>query len=170
MRHPQAAQGEAVAEVTDPITPEAIAELERLHAEAFRAPWTYARWEVECGACEGGTNEPETGCTDPDCDGAHVPIVQVDSPDEYPNGQTVAQISVPGLLCLADKNGALIAGMRNALPSLLSAARDRAELVKFLREHGETLVRITQRLMPLKLGAPGVDAHSALHALLERLK
>jgi hypothetical protein len=108
---------------TDDLPTETLDELERLEREAFRAPWTYDQWEVECSACEGGTNEPESGCTNPDCDGADAPIIAVESPEEYPDGQVVAQISVPGLLCLADKNGALIAKMRNALPALLHSAK-----------------------------------------------
>src|SRR4029079_13229885 len=88
-------------------------ELERLDREAFRAPWTYDRWEVECSACDGGADEPEDGCPNPDCDGTNAPIVAIESPEEYPDGQLVAQISVPGLLSLADKNGALIVALRN---------------------------------------------------------
>jgi len=114
----------------DELTAETIAELERLEREAFRAPWTYDRWEVECDACCGG----EAECSNTDCNGEEYPLVAVESPEEYPGGQLVAQITVPGLLCLADKNGELIAKMRNALPALLAQAKLSAERGERIRE------------------------------------
>lgn len=143
-------------------------ELGRLEREAFRAPWTYDQWEVECSACEGGTNEPETGCPNPDCNGANAPIVAVEAPEEYPNGQLVAQISVPGLLSLADKNGAMIAQLRNAAPELLRRASQLAAVEAFLREHGEHLRAAAEfTAAGIETEMPGhAAARDALTALL----
>jgi hypothetical protein len=80
----------------------------------FRAPWTYDRWEIECEH-----HESVGDCDNPECDGAHVPCTTIESPDEYPDGQVVAQFQVPGLSTFADANGALIVALRNALPELL---------------------------------------------------
>jgi hypothetical protein len=105
------------------LTEQELDELERLEKEAFRAPWTYANFEVECDTCNAGED-----CGNPECDGSHVPCTQIESPDEYPDGQVVAQFQVPGISTLADRNGALIVALRNAAPSLLSQAREAARL------------------------------------------
>jgi hypothetical protein len=104
--------------MTTPLTAEQRAELRRLSAKAFKAPWTYTRFEVECGGDELG---------DINGDDAH-DCIEVEAPEEYPDGQCVCQqtIAVPGLEMFAEPNGQLIAAMRNALVPLLDAA-DRAE-------------------------------------------
>jgi hypothetical protein len=96
----------------------AIDELERLEREAFCAPWTYSEWMVECD-----NHDSIDDCKNPECDGSDAPCTTIESPEEYPDGQIVAQFHVPGLQCLADKNGALIVALRNAAPSLLRLAR-----------------------------------------------
>lgn len=105
-------------------------ELERLEKAAFRAPWKYSRWVVECETCTSGEGDE---CADPNCDGEETECVTIESPDEYPSGQVVAQIdgkgiSVPGILDLADRNGELIVALRNAAPALIAAARERDAL------------------------------------------
>lgn len=113
-------------------------ELKKKHEAAFRPPWTYSRWEIECEACGAGTNTPESGeCANPDCDGTHAPIVAVESPEEYPDGQLVAQISVPGILSLADANGASITALHNAFPDLERLARFGLKAKALLREYEE---------------------------------
>lgn len=94
---------------------EVLDELERLSAAAFKAPWSYTRFEVECGGDENGD---DVGVDAHDC-------IEVEAPEEYPDGQCVCQqnIIVPGLECFAEPNGKLIAAMRNALPELIRLAR-----------------------------------------------
>lgn len=115
------------------MTPTDLAEIERLEREAFRAPWTYSEWEVEC-PCDG-----DPGCANKECDGAHVPCTTIESPDEYPGGQVVAQFQVPGLSCLADKNGELIVALRNHAAALITLARPGMAARDFLEEHGGLL-------------------------------
>lgn len=110
-----------------------LEKLAELHKQAFRAPWTYDRWEVECEACDGGSDVPESGCPDPDCDGTHAPLTCIESPEEYPDGQVVAQFKVPGLLSLADKNGALIVELRNQCAALIAELLAARELATHLR-------------------------------------
>lgn len=100
--------------MAETLTSEELDELERLSAEAFKAPWTYTRFQVECEGDENGD----------DCGGLH-DCIQVDAHDEYPDGQCICQqnIVTPGLERFAEKNGALIAAMRNHLPALLALAR-----------------------------------------------
>ncbi len=104
------------------MTPAELAELERLEKAAFRAPWRYGEFRVEC-SCDG---DPD--CSNRECDGDTKPCTVVESPDEYPDGQTVAEITVPGLSMFADRNGAFIVALRNAAPSLIAAARENATL------------------------------------------
>lgn len=106
-----------------------LEELEALESRAFRAPWTYSKWDIECPTCES-----EGDCNNPECDGAHAPCTTIESPDEYPNRQIVAQFTVPGLSELADRNGAFIVALRNAFPELLAAARERDKLLARVAE------------------------------------
>ena len=103
-----------------------LSALEALHAKAFCAPWTHTTWAVECEQAEGD-------CTDSDgdrCDDYH-DVETIESHDEYPNGQAVAQIDhttpgevfVPGLKTLAERNAEFICALRNAAPELLRLAR-----------------------------------------------
>lgn len=82
---------------------------------AFRAPWTYTRFEVVCDR-----HEYE------DCagDGLH-DVVRVESPDEYPGGQVVADVlcEVPGLEGFAKANGEFIAAARTDVPALVAEVR-----------------------------------------------
>jgi len=98
------------------LTEAELAELERMDRAAFRAPWTYESWEIDCPEIYGGD----------ECGYEHN-IATVIAPDEYPNDpnrpQVVAQIDVPGIDVLAHRNGALIAAARNALPRLLAELR-----------------------------------------------
>ena len=94
-------------------------EIQRLHTlcdAAFRAPWTASTWEVECEdeECCGNSHDCET----------------IESPDEYPDGQVVAQvhddgtIHTPGLSEFAKANAAFIAAARSALPQALDALEE----------------------------------------------
>ena len=121
------------------LTGEELDEIARLEKEAFRAPWTYAEWQIECSACEGGTSTEDGSCPNPECDGETMPSTAIESPEEYPNGQLVAQFSVPGLSCLADKNGALIVALRNACPALLESARLARLAAELFEQHGEAM-------------------------------
>lgn len=100
------------------LTDEELSELEELDKSAFRGPWTYEFWEIDCRAI--GLGE--------DC-GLEHNIATVLAPEEYPNDpdspQVVAQIDVPGLESFAANNGRLIALARNALPRLLREIRER---------------------------------------------
>lgn len=104
--------------IDDRLTDEELAELERLEHKAFCAPWSYEAWEVDCPAIGSGD----------ECGYEHN-ISTVTAPDEYPadpdSPQVVAQIDVPGLEQFAERNGALIALARNALPKLLREIRER---------------------------------------------
>jgi hypothetical protein len=100
-----------------------IKELRELEAKAFRAPWAYDAWEIECPTCKNGDE-----CANPECDGDAIPCTMIESPEEYPDGQTVALVTVPGLSSLADANGAFIVALRNAATELLDAAEERDRL------------------------------------------
>ena len=107
--------------MTTRLTDEQIAELERLMAGAWPAPWVAHTFEIDC-PCPNGE----------DCGDLHT-CEQVEAPEAYPaspedpaepgDGQCVVQISVPGLESLAGPNAAFIARARNALPSLLAEVR-----------------------------------------------
>lgn len=93
------------------ITRQQIDDLRALEAKAFRGPWSYTRFEIELDHGE-------------DCEYGDEPVdcVEVQAPQEYPDGQCVCQqnvILVPGLECFAEPNGKFIAAARNALPGLL---------------------------------------------------
>jgi hypothetical protein len=106
--------------VSDPtrLTDEQIAELRRLMAGAWAAPWVARTFEIEC-PCPNGE----------DCGDLHT-CEEVEAPEAYPDspeapapegeGQCVVQITVPGLESLAGPCAAFIAAARNAMPSLLS--------------------------------------------------
>lgn len=116
---------------TDRLTPAELDDLERLHREAFRAPWVSRTFEIEC-PCPNGE----------DCGDSHT-CEEVEAPEEYPadsehpaepgHGQCVVQIDVPGLEQFARSNGQLIAAARNALPRLIAAAREAERLREALR-------------------------------------
>lgn len=68
-----------------------MSEIEKLRAlleKAFKRPWTYRDFAIDCPGDEHGDV----------CGDSH-DIVEVEAPDAYPDGQCVAQIgfSVPGL-------------------------------------------------------------------------
>jgi len=101
------------------LTPEDLAHGRALIEEAFRAPWTYSRWEIDCDACSA-----DGDCSNPECDGVSVPSTTIEALEEYPSppGQIVAQFSVPGISSLADSNGAAICWLRNHAELLIAAA------------------------------------------------
>lgn len=85
--------------------------LRELLGAAFRTPWTYENWEINCPQIDEGT----------ECGYGHN-LTTILSPTEYPDGQVIAQIDVPGIERFADANGALIVAAVNALPALLDVA------------------------------------------------
>ena len=98
------------------ITKEARAKWKALCDAAFKGPWRYHKFEIEFDYSIDHSNScPQDGYT-PDC-------VEVEAPDEYPDGQCVCQqnvLLVPGLEQFADANGAFIAAAREAVPKLLA--------------------------------------------------
>jgi len=106
------------------LTREELAHGRALLQAAFSGPWSYSEWQIECGACA-----DDGECSIPECDGSHVPNTTIEALEAYPSppGQVVAQISVPGLSSLADKNGEAICWLRNNAESLI-AAREQLDL------------------------------------------
>jgi len=99
-----------------------IDELDRLHAAAWRGPWTAETWEVECEA----RDECQTG---DDCDGSH-DCETIIAPEAYPDGQVVVQtshtdgrIKAPGLEQFAAANTAAIVALHNAWPAISARLR-----------------------------------------------
>jgi hypothetical protein len=116
----------------------------KLLDEAFDGPWRYKQFEIECGVCE-GTVDGQEDCTNPECTGAGggVPATFVEAPEAYPGeseeylAQVVATIDVPGLSCLAEKNGEAICWLRNEAAALLDAHEkllDLKEALEFIAE------------------------------------
>lgn len=97
------------------MTEQELKEIEARANAAFRAPWTYANFEVQCGHL----------CDDADCSkcgGDDVfDVVRIESPEEYPDGQVVAD--VPGLEEFAESNGKFIAHAREDVPKLIAEVR-----------------------------------------------
>lgn len=119
------------------LTREELARGRELLQAAFDGPWTYSEWEIECGACA-----EEEICVNPDCDGAHVPSTTIEALEAYPSppGQVVAQISVPGLQSLADKNGEAICWLRNEGAALIEAHQlllDLRSAIEFIADREE---------------------------------
>lgn len=111
----------------------------KLVEAAFEGPWRYNQWHVECRACEGGTvynSDLEGDCTNPQCDGAHVPATFVEAPRAYPESETrpqvVATIEVPGIDTLAQANGECICWLRNNATELISAKEQLELMVRAL--------------------------------------
>lgn len=107
-----------------------IEALSALEKAAFRAPWTYDDFEIDCPQIDAGGD---------DCGYTHN-VTRIESPEEYPDGQMIADIDVPGLEGFARANGELIVAMRNQLGAMLAelrAARNVASLsaVRALAEH-----------------------------------
>ncbi|GMV18406.1 MAG: hypothetical protein AMXMBFR56_66300 [Polyangiaceae bacterium] len=91
----------------DPIA-ETIARVRELdtHPHTWKAPWVARTFEIDC-PCPNGED-----CGDPhDC-------CEVEAPEEYPDGQCVVQIHVPGLETFARPTAELIAFYRTAAPQL----------------------------------------------------
>jgi len=121
------------------LTRKDLAHGRKLVEAAFAGPWRYNQWQVECRACEGGTtynSELEGECTNPDCDGTHVPATWVEAPEAYPasdkHPQVVATIEVPGIDTLAQANGECICWLRNNAEALLDAREQLNELASAL--------------------------------------
>lgn len=90
-----------------------LEQLKGLLEKAFKRPWTYRRFEIDFEHddynCDEGTEVIDT--------------IEVEAPDEYPEGQCVCQqnvILVPGLERFAEANGALICGAVNSLEELIA--------------------------------------------------
>jgi len=126
----------------------------KLLEESFRCPWHYKQYEIECGTCAGGTTGVCNGkeyveCPNPECDGSHVPCTFVESPTEYPDGQVVATIDVPGFSDLAEKNGECICWLRNEGLRLIDGnllLLDLKEAMEFIGNNapdGEVVCRTT---------------------------
>jgi hypothetical protein len=114
------------------LTREELAHGRALLEAAFGGPWRYTEFEIECSTCEGGTTSVCDGkkfveCMNPECDGTHAPCTFVEAPEQYPGeseeyrAQVVATIDVPGLSCLAEKNGEAICWLRNNAEALIEA-------------------------------------------------
>jgi len=100
-----------------------ISELREIASAAFKRPWRYTRFEVEFDH-------------DDDCPEHDEPCetVEVESPDEYPDGQCCCQqnvILVPGLERFAETNGDLICAAVNGMEEMIDENEHlRAELVE----------------------------------------
>lgn len=85
-------------------------ELKAIRARAdacFRAPWTAGSFVVKC---------EDVGHADNDaCEGEH-DIERIESPDEYPDGQVIAD--VPGMEMFSKPHAAFIAAARTDVPAL----------------------------------------------------
>lgn len=117
------------------LTREELAHGRALLKAAFDGPWRYTQFEIECSACnsyEQGLTDTE--CANPECNGEEVPATFVEAPRAYPGesdeyrAQVVATIDVPGLSCLAEKNGEAICWLRNEGPALIDASELLLEL------------------------------------------
>lgn len=116
------------------LTREDLAKGRALIAAAFEGTWTYSKFEIECRVCASGDGDD---CSNPDCDGAHVPCTFVQAPECYPaskeepdheDPQVVATIEVPGIETLANANGEAICWMHNNAAALLAAHEELLEL------------------------------------------
>ena len=87
----------------------------------WQAPWVAHTFEIDC-PCPNGEH----------CGDTHT-CEEVESPEAYPEGQCVVQISVPGLETFAGPTAQFIAASRNALVSLLDAADERDALAERVR-------------------------------------
>jgi hypothetical protein len=82
----------------------------RARADAcFRAPWTASPFAVRCDIVEHADSGFE------DCDGEH-DIERIESPEEYPDGQVVAD--VPGMEMFSKPHAVFIAAARTDVPAL----------------------------------------------------
>jgi len=137
------------------LTREQLLHGKKLLEESFLCPWYYKQYEIECGTCAGGTTSVCNGkeyveCPNPECDGSHVPCTFVESPKEYPDGQVVATIDVPGFSDLAEKNGECICWLRNNATTLIDAYEELLILTA-------ALTWLSQRdgvLIPARTAAP----------------
>ena len=77
--------------------------------ECFRAPWKAETFVVKCDFLE----HAESGYEE--CDGEHE-VERIESPDEYPDGQVVAD--VPGMEMFSKHHAAFIAAARTDVPAL----------------------------------------------------
>lgn len=99
------------------MTESELSEIEARANAAFCAPWTYSHFLIEC---QHSWDEEESECRT--CRGeGEAWITRVESPDEYPDGQVIAEI--PGLETLSDRNGAFIAHARTDVPALVAEVR-----------------------------------------------
>lgn len=92
------------------MTDEELKAIEERASAAFKGPWTYTLFEIEC-------QHDDTHDSDE--------VIRVESPEEYPNGQVVCDVfcEIPGLQKFADANGKFIANAREDIPKLLAEVR-----------------------------------------------
>lgn len=120
------------------LTREELAHGRALILAAFSGPWRYRQFLIECGVCEGYVEDADE-CTNPECTGSGggAPCTFVEAPECYPaskeepdneHPQVVATIDVPGLSCLAEKNGEAICWMHNNADALMSAHEELLDL------------------------------------------
>lgn len=106
------------------ITKERLAEIKARCDAAFMAPWTYEDFTVLCD--HPYDIDDEDKC--PTCHGeGEADVVRIESPNEYPDGQIIAD--VPGLERFAAANGSFIAHARTDVPALLAEVERLRELM-----------------------------------------
>lgn len=111
------------------MTESELDEIEARANAAFRAPWTYSDFLI---ACEHEFDDEVDDC--PTCHGeGEAEIIRVDSPNEYPDGQVIAEI--PGLERFSERNGAFIAHARTDVPKLVAEVRRLRGLLYDVKDH-----------------------------------
>lgn len=112
--------------MTDPTPdlPALIARVRELdaHPHTWKSPWVAHTFEIDC-PCPNGEH----------CGDSHT-CEEVEAPKEYPDGQCVVQISVPGLETFAKPTAELIAYYRTAAPLLADECERLRERVARLEE------------------------------------
>jgi hypothetical protein len=109
------------------------------HPEVFRAPWKASTFEllaedVNPKALSGVEVDEEGDFTEDAVD-----VARVEAPEEYPDGQVIADVY--GLEGFARANGALIVALRNEADALLDAAEERDALAE---ENVRALARVQE--------------------------
>jgi len=124
--------------MADALTAERLAQLRSLAEKAFKGPWTYTCFEIECGY--DGCEVPACQANPEEHEGLPHDVVEIAAPDEYPDGQVVAQINVPGLEQFADANGKYIAACDpQTVLALLDEVERLRETVRLYKLRSECL-------------------------------
>lgn len=108
---------------------------------AWKAPWVAHTFEVDC-PCPNGEHCGETHTCE-----------EVEAPEEYPDGQCVVQISVPGLETFARPTAELVAYYRTAAPLLADECERLRERVLVLEG---LLTRVVKYVTEDRAVLPGV--------------